>query len=194
MALFPLFPPRAVFSDPPMSAVNSSCQKRINNTAASCCGYLERRQDDDQVISRMTNNAIPRAMHVTPQYFSLIHILHYDNGITSDHVMASSSFPVNFEFTKIKVESYKSESNDRPCNLERTNIPNIQESLETKLIVPFQLRIGSTQGSLFETEKRKEVSLPCEIREEETDMILLYTDIHTLMNLTKDLLIIMSVI
>jgi hypothetical protein len=120
----------------------------------------------------MTNNAIPRAMHVTPQYFLLIHILHYDNGITSDHVMASSSFPVNFEFTKIKVESYKSESNDRPCNLERTNIPNIQESLETKLIVPIELRIGSTQGSLFETEKRKEVSLPCEIREEETDMIL----------------------
>ena len=65
---------------------------------------------------------------------------------------------------------------------------NIQESLEAKLILPDELQIGSTQGTiLFETEKRKEVSVQSKFRSEGTDMILLYTDIHTLMNLTKDL-------
>jgi hypothetical protein len=64
---------------------------------------------------------------------------------------------------------------------------NIQESLENKLILPNELQIESRQGSvLFETEKRKEVTVKCEIVDEPTDMILLYTDIQTLMNLTKD--------
>ena len=42
--------------------------------------------------------------------FGFEHVVHYDKGITSDHVMASGSFPVNFDFTKIEVESYNSES------------------------------------------------------------------------------------
>jgi hypothetical protein len=64
---------------------------------------------------------------------------------------------------------------------------NIQESLENKLILPNELQIESSQGSvLFETEKRKEVTVKCKIVDEPTDMILLYTDIQTLMNLTKD--------
>jgi hypothetical protein len=33
------------------------------------------------------------------------HVVHYDDGITSDQVMASGSFPVNFDFAKIEVES-----------------------------------------------------------------------------------------
>ena len=37
------------------------------------------------------------------------HIVHYDEGITSDQVMASASYPVNFDFTKIEVQSYSSE-------------------------------------------------------------------------------------
>lgn len=37
------------------------------------------------------------------------HVVHYDEGITSDQVMASTSYPVNFDFTKIEVESYSSE-------------------------------------------------------------------------------------
>jgi NTE family protein len=37
------------------------------------------------------------------------HVVHYDEGITSDQVMASGSFPVNFDFAKIEVESYSSE-------------------------------------------------------------------------------------
>ena len=41
--------------------------------------------------------------------FGFEHVVNYDNGITSDHVMASGSFPVNFDFTKIEVESYNSE-------------------------------------------------------------------------------------
>ena len=41
------------------------------------------------------------------------HIVHYDKGITSDHVIASGSFPVNFDFSKIEVESYNSKPSDR---------------------------------------------------------------------------------
>jgi hypothetical protein len=65
---------------------------------------------------------------------------------------------------------------------------NIQEVLENKLILPNELQIESSLGYvLFETEKKKEVRVQCKIIDEATDMILLYTAIQTLMNLTKDL-------
>jgi predicted acylesterase/phospholipase RssA len=37
------------------------------------------------------------------------HVVHYDEGITANQVMASGSYPVNFDFSKIEVESYYSE-------------------------------------------------------------------------------------
>jgi len=46
------------------------------------------------------------------------HVVHYDKGITSDHVIASGSFPVNFDFAKIEVESYGITHDDRSTNLE----------------------------------------------------------------------------
>ena len=46
------------------------------------------------------------------------HIVHYDKGITSDHVIASGSFPVNFDFAKIEVESYSPVSSNRSINPE----------------------------------------------------------------------------
>jgi NTE family protein len=52
------------------------------------------------------------------------HVVHYDKGITSDHVIASSSFPVNFDFTKIEVESLNSEGSDRTGNLKETSSKN----------------------------------------------------------------------
>lgn len=65
---------------------------------------------------------------------------------------------------------------------------NIQEALENKLILPEELQIEPSRGYvLFGTEKKKEVRVQCKIIDEATDMILLYTDIQTLMNLTKDL-------
>jgi NTE family protein len=48
------------------------------------------------------------------------HIVHYDKGITSDHVIASGSFPVNFDFAKIEVESYGTGSSNRSINLKNT--------------------------------------------------------------------------
>jgi hypothetical protein len=63
---------------------------------------------------------------------------------------------------------------------------NIQEALENKLILPSELQIESNLGYvLFETEKKRRVQ--CKIIDEAPDMILLYTDIQTLMYLTKDL-------
>ncbi len=46
------------------------------------------------------------------------HVAHYDEGITSDHVIASGSFPVNFDFTKIEVESYNPTSSEISINFE----------------------------------------------------------------------------
>jgi NTE family protein len=46
------------------------------------------------------------------------HVAHYDEGITSDHVIASGSFPVNFDFAKIEVESYNPASSEISINLE----------------------------------------------------------------------------
>jgi hypothetical protein len=66
---------------------------------------------------------------------------------------------------------------------------NIQEALEKKLIIPTELHAKSRQGSiLFETETGNEVYADCSIiKQEEIDMILLYTDIDTLIKLTKDI-------
>ncbi|MDQ3977800.1 MAG: hypothetical protein M3264_14860, partial [Thermoproteota archaeon] len=50
----------------------------------------------------------------------LEHIIHYDKGITSDHVIASGSFPVNFDFAKIEVESYGPAPSSGSTNLNIT--------------------------------------------------------------------------
>jgi len=71
---------------------------------------------------------------------------------------------------------------------------NIQESMENKLIVPEELQIDLGLGNvLFETEKKNEIGVQCKIIDDATDMILLYTDIQTLMKLTKDLPTAMSI-
>jgi NTE family protein len=40
------------------------------------------------------------------------YIIRYDNGITADHVMASGSYPVNFDYASLEVESYDSDVGD----------------------------------------------------------------------------------
>jgi predicted acylesterase/phospholipase RssA len=49
-------------------------------------------------------------------------VIHYDKGITSDHVIASGSYPVNFDFAKIEVESYNSEpaSDSKQIDVKKT--------------------------------------------------------------------------
>ena len=52
------------------------------------------------------------------------HVIRYDDGITSDQVMASGSLPINFDYTKIEVESYNydhSSRNDNGGNRTRSN-------------------------------------------------------------------------
>jgi predicted acylesterase/phospholipase RssA len=41
------------------------------------------------------------------------HIVHYDEGITSNHVIASGSYPVNFDYAEIEVDSYNSIPSNR---------------------------------------------------------------------------------
>jgi NTE family protein len=65
------------------------------------------------------------------------HIVHYDKGITSDHVIANGSFPVNFDFAKIEVESYSPVSCDRSINPENTasrNGTNYNYARETRYL------------------------------------------------------------
>jgi predicted acylesterase/phospholipase RssA len=52
------------------------------------------------------------------------HIAYYDKGITSDHVIASGSFPVNFDFAKIEVESYNTVTRQESSNLKHTRREN----------------------------------------------------------------------
>jgi NTE family protein len=40
------------------------------------------------------------------------YIIRYDNGITADHVMASGSYPINFDYASLEVESYDSDVDD----------------------------------------------------------------------------------
>ena len=53
-------------------------------------------------------------------------VIHYDKGITSDHVIASGSYPVNFDFARIEVESYNSESasNSKQIDVKKTTNGN----------------------------------------------------------------------
>ena len=46
------------------------------------------------------------------------HIVPYDKGITSDHVIASGSYPVNFDFSKIEVDSYITQHSNRSLDFE----------------------------------------------------------------------------
>ena len=53
------------------------------------------------------------------------HVVHYDEGITADQVMASGSYPVNFDFAKMEVESYSSEpTSSRQSDLKTSSIMN----------------------------------------------------------------------
>ena len=45
------------------------------------------------------------------------YVIRYDEGITSDHVIASASFPVNFDYVNLNVEKHDI-SQGQSCNLE----------------------------------------------------------------------------
>ena len=57
-----------------------------------------------------------RFIHKNDKDIGFEHVIRYDDGITSDHVMASGSFPVNYDYAKIRVESYNYENNNRYGN------------------------------------------------------------------------------
>jgi NTE family protein len=44
------------------------------------------------------------------------HVIRYDKGITSDHVIASGSYPVNFDYASLEVESYDTSSSNSVKN------------------------------------------------------------------------------
>jgi len=72
---------------------------------------------------------------------------------------------------------------------------NIQEGRETKLIVPTKLNSYTGRALIsFDTETEKnKISLRGNVKQQDTDMILLYTDVDTLVELTKRLPIAMEI-
>lgn len=47
------------------------------------------------------------------------YVIRYDDGITADHVIASGSYPVNFEYSTLEVESYNSKPSSRQVDVEK---------------------------------------------------------------------------
>ena len=71
---------------------------------------------------------------------------------------------------------------------------NIQEGSEIHMVIPEELQVNSKEGSIFfTTEAGYDISLQLSFKKLETDMILIYTDIDTLMKLAKDLPIKMEI-
>ena len=62
-----------------------------------------------------------RVMSQSDEESGFEHVVRYDKGITSDLVIASGSYPVNFDFAKIEVESCTSRPGNRPIHLEKRN-------------------------------------------------------------------------
>lgn len=62
------------------------------------------------------------------------YVVRYDKGITSDHVIASGSYPVNFDFSKIEVETYNSHPGNRPIHFDnkRTSESNNKHRTEIR--------------------------------------------------------------
>jgi hypothetical protein len=71
---------------------------------------------------------------------------------------------------------------------------NIQESSEIYVVLPIELQVSSKEGSIFfTTEAGYDISLQLGFKKIETDMILVYIDIDTLMKLAKNLPIRMEI-
>ncbi|MDF0680025.1 MAG: hypothetical protein P0116_03575 [Candidatus Nitrosocosmicus sp.] len=71
---------------------------------------------------------------------------------------------------------------------------NIQEGSEIHMVIPEELQVNSKEGSIFfTTEAGYDISLQLNFKKLETDMILVYTDIDTLMKLAKNLPIQMEI-
>jgi len=71
---------------------------------------------------------------------------------------------------------------------------NIQKGSEIHMVIPEELQVDSKEGSIFfTTEAGYDISLQLSFKKLETDMILIYTDIDTLMKLAKDLPIQMEI-
>ena len=49
-------------------------------------------------------------------------VIKYDKGITSDHVMASGSYPVNFDYASLEVESYDPPTADKSRQKDQAGI------------------------------------------------------------------------
>ncbi|HKG30843.1 MAG TPA: hypothetical protein VKA91_06190 [Nitrososphaeraceae archaeon] len=57
------------------------------------------------------------------------HIIRYDKGITSDHVIASGSYPVNFDYASLEVESYDTGGSS---SIIKNNAPYIRKDSSNK--------------------------------------------------------------
>lgn len=61
------------------------------------------------------------------------HIIEYNDGITADHVIASGSFPVNFEYAQYDVASHRSVTakNGVDANITKKNIAVVHKNIDS---------------------------------------------------------------
>ncbi len=79
-------------------------------------------------------------------------------------------------------------------NMQKSFKINIQEASEIHVVLPEELQVNSKEGSIFfTTETGYDISLQLSFKKLETDMILVYIDIDTLMKLAKNLPIQMEI-
>ena len=70
------------------------------------------------------------------------HIVRYDEGITSDHVMASGSLPINFDYASLEVDSH----------VPNHNIPQPKDEISSEMIRRETTK--SLQTFYYQNEKR----------------------------------------
>lgn len=79
-------------------------------------------------------------------------------------------------------------------NFQKSYKINIQEGSKIHMVVPEDLQISSNEGSIvFSTETGYDIPMQLSFKKVETDMILVYADIDTLMKLAKNLPIQMEI-
>ena len=64
-------------------------------------------------------------------------VIRYDDGITADHVMASGSLPVNFDYTMLEVESYNS-GFSQPRQRDKNDSKSVERKIESSKNISYQ--------------------------------------------------------
>jgi NTE family protein len=75
------------------------------------------------------------------------HIIRYNDGITSDHVIASASVPINYSYTTLEVESYNDNTANYENNLRHFWDGGIMSNTPLTQLVTLLILLAESEGS-----------------------------------------------